>query len=683
MKPATIDFETRSACNLRQQGAWKYSLDPSTQILCLAYRLPDWPLADIEVWHPAFPAIPIAERIDSQLPALLQWIEDGHPLEAHNVWFEYCIWTNILVPRYGAPLPALTQWRCSAAKAATQALPRGLDDAVAALHLSDRKDATGHKVMLKMSKPRRSRKAEREQWASNGVKPPKYLWWETRGLFDQLVAYCQQDVRVEHALSETIPDISPQELRVFHLDLQTNALGFQLDATAVRTALDLIRRETNILNKELYILTDHQVKRATQRTQMLQWFQGQGLDLDNTQKETLDNLLAYVPKDMQDTPAIRGVQIVRTLGRSSTAKYQAMKNWMTRDGRVRGGLLYHGATTGRWAGKGVQPHNFPKGSQKVDMEALWTTLKGRLRKTITQDYRGVMEALSNGLRGAITATKGSQLYVADYASIEARVLLWLVDDQNALKMFQDGRDIYCEMATDIYHRHITKKDTLERSMGKIAILGLGYQMGASRFRDTCATFHIEITDDFAEQVVQAYRLRFIKVKECWQNQEAAAIDAVEQYDIARGEPVAYGNDLVSWVYEPPFLYCNLPSGRRLAYPYPEIHQKITPWGEERSSLTFMGVDGYSHKWRRQTTYGGMLVENIVQAIARDILAEAMLRLQETQYQMVLTVHDELIAEAPLTYGSVSHFEQIVSECPPWAEGCPIVAEGWRGFRYHK
>ena len=669
---ATIDFETRSACNLKTHGPWRYSIDPTTQIMCLVWRLPHWAEGRTALWHPAICGLP--EHVDlNDIDDLVNWIMNGGLIEAHNVWFEYCIWNNILVPQHGFISIPTVAWRCSAAKAGTHALPRDLSGAAAALGLSQQKDLEGHKLMMKMSKPRKSVKKERTQATITGMTLPKLLWHETNGLFARLTDYCRQDVLTEDALSAALPDLTTKETKIFLLDLFINQKGFQLDKSSVSMALRLIHRETVLLNQELTLLTERKVRKATQRMKMLEWFRSEGLCIEDTQKGTIDELLS----SGFDLPgkSRRGLAILRALGRSSTAKYQAMKDWMAKDGRVRGGLLYHGATTGRWSGKGVQPHNFPKGSVK-DQEALWALLKHGDRETIQQEYKGVMEALSNGLRGAITASPNHMLYVADYAAIEARVVLWLAQDEKALDIFRQGRDIYCEMAKDIYGRPITKDDKEERALGKIAVLGLGYQMGAAKFQATCAAFNIQIEEMFAKTVVDAYRTKFRKVKELWYDQEAADLECVESR-----KPLLCGH--VIWEYRKPVLYCRLPSGRSLAYPFPKVEVRETSWGAQKPTLTFMGIDAYSRKWKRQHTYGGMIVENITQAVARDVLAEAMLRLDSSEYTMVLTVHDELVAEAPDGAGSVQEYEHMVAKCPSWANGLPTAADAWSGFLYRK
>ena len=247
-----------------------------------------------------------------------------------------------------------------------------------------------------------------------------------------------------------------------------------------------------------------------------------------------------------------------------------------------------------------------------------------------------------------------------------------------LKLFHSGADIYCAMASDIYGYPCTKAHVDERALGKVAILGLGYQMGAEKFQATCLKMAgITIDEDLAKQVVDTYREKRWRVKQLWRTQEHAACNAVKT-----GQPMQGGH--VSWFMDDGFLRCVLPSGRWLSYPNPMVIQDYTPWGELRDILTYEGINAYTRQWCRQKSYGGMLVENITQAVSRDILAEAMLRCESSGiYLPVLSVHDEILAESPLGVGTVSAFEQLMAECPAWASGCPIRAEGWSGFRYRK
>src|ERR1035437_4211330 len=637
--------------------------------------MPSWPEGRVELWHPAFPHLNIPESDDSEaLYELLEWISDGGLVEAHNAWFERSLWVNIMAPHYGFPGIGPSQWRDSAAKAAAHALPRSLEDAIAALGLDVHKDMAGHKLMMKLSKPRKPRKKEREAGVTG------LLWWESLELFEQLWAYCIQDVLAEASLSAALPDLNAQESALYVLDQQINERGFQLDQEAVSTALHLIEQETVRLNGDLKILTNGQVAKATQRAQMLVWFEEcEGLRILQTKRASVAALLvADNTARHLSANAKRGLEILRLLGKSSTAKYEKMKDWMAPDGRIRGSLIYHGATTGRWTGAGVQPHNFVRG-HVADMDALWHTLKLEHGPAF-DSFSGVMDTLSQGLRGVIIASPGSQLYVADYSAIEARVVMWLAGQEDALDIFRRGEDIYLDMASTIYHRVCTKDDAKERQLGKATILGCGFQMGASRFVDAAAAYGITIDEDFSKGVVDAYRAKYPKVKTLWYDMEQAAVDALHRDN--EGIPVECGK--VEWLLDGRFLYCILPSGRRLAYPNPQLTPRKTPWGETRMQLSYMGVDAHTRQWKRAVTYGGMLVENVTQACARDVLAEALTRLEATgRYRRVLSIHDECIAEAKQDRGNLKEFTNVITEGPPWAVGLPIAADSWTGTRYKK
>ncbi len=344
-------------------------------MLCLAFRLPYWAKGRVELWSPTLLNGEMPESGAAHLVELFQWILDGGLVEAHNAFFERGLWRNIMVPRYGWPAVDSGSWRCSAAKCAAHALPRGLDDAASALGLSHRKDAQGAKVMMKMNKPRKPRKSEGDV---QGL-----LYHESKELFDTLFAYCRQDVLVEEAVSGAVPDLSEAETEMYLLDQTINERGFLLDMGAVETALVLIAAETTRLNGELKVLTGGSPDKATQRQKMLDWFWNQWVIIEDTQKGSVDEALGRT--DL--APGVRrGLELLQALSRSSTSKYEAMRNWAAGDGRVRGGLLYHGASTGRWSGAGVQPHNFPRGSVK-DIEGAWRVLKTQDRAAI-EEFKG-------------------------------------------------------------------------------------------------------------------------------------------------------------------------------------------------------------------------------------------------------------------------------------------------------
>jgi len=345
----------------------------------MAFRLPQWKKGRTALWHPDFPHLGMKETGIDELVELFNWIIGGGLVEAHNAMFERALWSNVCLPRLGWPCISAGQWRCSAAKAAAHALPRGLDDCAAALNLKERKDAVGSKVMMKCNKPRKPRKAELAAWQQeHGETPMPLLWHESQELFDTLFAYCRQDVVAECAVSEAVPDLSASEQELYCLDQTINERGFLLDMEAVGVALELIGSETARLNGELKALTGGNPEKATQRKKMHDWFLNQWVVIEDTKAGTIDEAL----KRDDLTPRVRrGLELLQALSRSSTAKFEAMRNWACADGRVRGSMLFHGASTGRWSGAGVQPHNFPRGTVK-DVEGAWAILKGRDRKGI-------------------------------------------------------------------------------------------------------------------------------------------------------------------------------------------------------------------------------------------------------------------------------------------------------------
>ncbi len=656
-----LDFETRSTVNLKKQGMHRYAEDPSTEVLCLAYAFDDGP---VQLWHRGHPGI---EESDSP-EELLSLVGDRHTvLEAHNAGFERCIWAN-WGQRTGWPQIADHQWRCTAAKAASHNLPRSLEGVSYALDLAVKKDDDGHRLMLKLSKPRKATIND------------KSLWHEKPTELASLWTYCKNDVEVERLLSYRLKDLPLTELEIFRADMRINSHGIACDLVMVTKALSIIREVVQDLNNELCLVTNGHVRSAAQREKMLTWLQTNGVKIADTQGTTIDLAIEMILGGGIKTAspeALRVLEICRSVNRTSTAKYEAMRLHSCKDGRIRGTMLYHGAGTGRWAGRGVQPHNFPCGNIKDMEDACKDVLIGD-RKWLAALYGDTMEFLSWTLRGALVSGLGKDLLVADYSAIEARVTLWHAMDEAGLDVFRRGEDIYKFTAADVYNVLYEKVTKIQRQMGKQAVLGLGFGMGNQKFKTTCAKYGIEISDEFAELVVKSYRSKYHRVQKFWYDCQDAAILAVQnpgkRYRVNR---IAYG-------CQDNFLFCQLPSGRKLAYYDPRVEMRKAPWGQMIESLTFMGTDSLTKKWVRQTTYGGKLVENIVQATARDIMAEAILRTENTgEYPIILSVHDELIAEVNEEQGSIKEFESILTASPTWAGSLPIAAEGWRGKRYKK
>lgn len=607
---------------------------------------------------------------ENDLEDLIPFIGDKSIIfKAHNAGFERAIWREIMHKRFGYPNIPLSQWDCTAAKAAAYSLPRDLGGVGKALKLTKRKDEDGKRVMMKMARPRKPSKKD------------KSYWHYTADDFETLLKYCEDDVLSESAVDNDLKSLDQTERLVWMADQKINDRGVKLDIEAIKAACKLIEKYQDQLNAELAEITDGFVTTLNQTAKITDWLAlHAGVQLPDLTADTVKETLERLDPTSDE---YRVLEIRKEGSKSSVKKYPAMLRCVSNDGRVHELHLYWGANTGRWAGRYVQTQNLPRGKltdkegepEGSAMEKAVLAIKDNNIDAL-RALGAPMDVLSSAIRGMLIADDGKDFIVADYAAIEARVLLWIAGDERALDIFRKGEDIYLDMAQDIYGRKLTKENKDERQMGKQAILGLGYQMGWQKFMDTCAKYGIMIEEDFAKTVVEVYRKKYAKNKMLWYGLEDAAVQAIET-----GQRVSYGK--VSFQCDKKFLYAILPSGRRIAYREPWLEPSETPWGQVKQKIWHMGVND-KKQWVKMTTYGGKLTENVVQGIARDLLANAILNCERgAKYPIVFHVHDEIISEVPEGYGSVDEFEKLISTLPVWAKGLPLVAEGWRGKRYRK
>ncbi len=721
MQPqVSLDFETRSAAELKRTGTFRYAEDASTDVLCLAFAFDEE--EDVLLWHPAFPSAGIAEEGVEHLERLARYVRDGALMWAWNAMFERCVWEMVLRRRVpGMPPVPPGSWRCSAALAATYALPRKLEECSPALGLPVRKDASGKRLLAKLSKPRKPSK-----------KDPRAGWNEDAADLTGLFSYCRQDVRTERAIKGQLRDWPAPELAMWQLDQTINLRGIQLDREMAHAALRLAKEARAVADDRIRRLTLGSVPGCTKRADLMTWLeQDRGVVLPNLQKQTLERLLGSDEEEEEDAapdfsaderpvedakveakielpPDVREVlRLWLSTNRSSTKKYLAMLERVCLDGRIRDTLRYHGASTGRWAGQGIQVHNFPRGSlgklgkktsKAAVVDAACRDVRERSRGDVEMIWGDVMDVLATTARSALVAAPGHDLVVADFAAIEARGTFWAAGDEPALEVMRksdrgEGPDIYRVQAGEIYALDPTTigKDSDQRQLGKKAVLGLGYQMGGPKFQFTCTQDRIDIPLAFACRVVKVYRESHLEVVALWKELEALAIEAVRRGPDA--PPLWDSRHITAWAVRGRFLHCRLPSGRLLSYYRPWVTIEPFVWtdpetGEKknmgmRDKLNFWGIDTYTKKWSPQKTYGGKLTENVVQALSRDLMAAAMPRCEDAGYPVILTVHDEVVSEVPRGFGSVKEFEGLVATTPAWADGLPVVAEGWRGPRYRK
>lgn len=661
-----LDYETYSEADLKAVGAFEYSMHPSTEVLCLAYRIgtkETLKTAQTHTWSPKKPS--------NTIVALLSSFENKDViLVAHNAYFEQVITKNVLArhlhtQEYLAKIPS-DRWVCTASLAAALALPRHLEGAALALKLPVQKDMDGRRLILKWCKPRKPSKKN----ASTRHNDPEE--------FDRLVAYCKTDVDTEVELFLRVPHLTPTERQVWLLDQKINLRGFKVDRGLVERVLAMIVEENMSLEDEVWELTQGQIETTNQRQKLLEWFWENDCRILDLQRATVDAALQEPHNDYVH----RMLEIRSMVSKTSTAKYEAFEQRSRHDSRLRDVLLYHGASTGRWSGMGIQPQNFPRGNIKDTIAAAETLATGDLEWVRTL-YKDPMNVFSSCLRNVIIAPEGKTLDVADYASIETRVLFWVANHEEGMNAFREGRDLYKEVAARIYGTspERIKDGSFERFLGKSAVLGCGYGMGFKKFVATCLSQGQEISEELGKTAVNAYRETHSPVPKLWGKIGLAAITAVQN------PGKKYTINHTAWFMKGEFLFCELPSGRRLAYYGPQIVHEMV-FNERRPVLYHYGVNAVTRQWELQKTWGGTLVENVVQAIARDLMAEAMLRIEATKHwQIVLSVHDELIAErhdvnlpaAPTN----EQFCKLMAEVPSWAEGCPVAVAGWSGPRYKK
>jgi DNA polymerase len=695
MTTCHIDFETRSAVDLKKSGAHAYAEDESTAVWCVAYAFGDGP---VELWKMG----------ETCPPAIAEHVESGGIFVAHNSAFERQIWKYVLHERQGWPLPTIKQWRCTMAMAYAMALPGSLENAAAAMGLADGKDMSGHRVMMQLARPRK-------------VDPVSgaITWWDIPEKLETLYAYCKQDVVTERALEKRLVPLSDFEQRLWWLDQVINDRGVHVDVALCEAATKVVKHVTEKLNAEMREVTDREVSACTNTNQIATWLRSRGLeDTESIAKDIVVELLAR--DDLADDVR-RVLELRQEAAKASVAKINALMNGRSTDGRARGLLQYSAASTRRWGGRRFQPQNIKRPELDDIDEAIEAVMTGNA-DIVDMLFGPPLSVVGDCLRGMVAAPKGRKIIAADFANIEGRVAAWLAGEQWKLDAFRaydagNGPDLYKVAYGRSFGVPTDSVDKSQRQVGKVQELALGYQGGVMAFSSMAKIYGVKIGESYtqlcssadpvvydkaheawasrgrgsgvsqhswiaAEMVKLAWRDAHPRVVRTWYDIEDAAVQSVR----SPGETVACGRlrfKTVGMVDGRPFLAMGLPGGGVLWYPYVEIEQTVTPWGQTKPLVTFRGVDTYTRKWGPTTTYGGKLFENAVQAVARDVLAAAMVRLEKANYPIVLTVHDECVSEVDDGFGSVDEYCEIMREVPDWLDGCPIAAEGWAGIRYRK
>lgn len=698
-----IDFETRSAVDLKVAGLPNYAAHETTDLWCAC-----WTLVDPE-WDTEWEGTWLRGDDPAELLAILR---QKPKLFAHNAGFEHALWRGQLAPRYGVPAPEdFDAWTCTAAMAAAMALPRDLARAARVMGLDVQKDAEGRRLMLQMCKPRK-------------VEP--LTWWDQPEKLERLADYCATDVRVEHGLARALRPLMESERRIWRLDHVINERGVQVDLDAVRHAQVIAKAEQARLAEEMALATHHAVRTVTHPQSIAAWLRQQGVDVESLNKGHIKDLLA----DPELTEPVKKVVRIRDEARrSSVAKLDAFEARTSADGRLRQHLLYHGASTGRWTGTGVQLQNLMRPWMKYpDIELAIRMLEGEHAGLLALMFgETALDVIANCMRSFIIAAPGHELVMADFSNIEGRVLAWLAGEDWKLDAFRSydagtGPDLYVLAVCKIMG--LTPEqvdDDFLRQIGKVVELSLGFGGGHGAFVNMAGNYGLKpsmiastIHDTTDAEVWERaewlweednrYNLpalewtalrvtidgwRAAHPALCrkpsedgdrggfWAQLESAAFDAV------RNPGRAFHAGKVTFLSFKTMLYLRLPSGRYLMYAEPSIREVDTPWGDKRLAVTFMGLHQVTKQWTRQNSYGGFWSQQVTQAAARDLMADAMARVEGRGWPVVLTVHDEVVSEVRSGAVSGEAYGEELCVLPAWALGLPVTAKGAVSPRYRK
>jgi DNA polymerase bacteriophage-type len=640
----SVDIETYSSVDLAKSGVYRYVQDQQFEILLFAYAINDGPVKIIDLANgEPFPSEVKSALLSNKIIKL-----------AYNANFE----RTCLSMYFNCDMPP-DQWRCTAVQALMLGLPGNLDGVGKVLNLDIQKDTTGKNLIRYFSVPCKPTK-------TNGNRV-RNLPHHERGKWDSFKAYCVKDVEVERAIRKKLEryKIPEFEQKLWQLDQHINDRGIHLDTDLVTNAIACNYRYQKQLFEEARQLTG--LENPNSIVQLKKWLEENGLEVKSLSKDEIPELI----RNANNQNVKRVLEMRMEMSKTSIKKYQAMERTLCKDGRVRGLLQFYGANrTGRWAGRLVQVQNLPR-NNLGDLDIARTLLKIGQFETLEFLFENVPEVLSQLVRTAFVPSRGSRFLVSDFSSIEARVIAWLAGEKWRLDVFKSHGKIYEASAAQMFNvpaESITKSNPL-RQKGKIAELALGYQGGKGALIQMGA-LQMGLNEEELPELVNTWRKANPNIVRFWYDIEKAAIKAVHE------KRVIYMQHNLVLFYESGFLFIQLPSGRKLAYVKPKLQRNER---FNKDELSYEGTE--SGKWSKITTYGGKLTENVVQAIARDCLAESLIRLDDRGYNIVMHVHDEVVLD--VKDGSLHKVEKIMGEPITWAKGLPLKAEGFETEYYRK
>ena len=638
------DIESYSDVDLIKCGVYAYADSPAFEILLFAYSFDGGETQIIDLAQ--------GEKLPAEVEDAI--FDVSVTKTAYNANFE----RTCLSKYFGRYIPP-ESWHCSAVQAAMLALPRSLEDVGRVLGLDEQKMKEGKELIRYFCVP---------------CKPTKVNGGRTRNLpchapekWELFKTYCKRDVDVEKSIRRKLHNfpIPESEMELYRLDQRINDRGVLVDMELVRNAVSCERLHKEVVTKRAYELTG--LENPNSVAQLKGWLGDKGMEAESLSKKAVADMIAETDGEVAELLRLRLM-----LAKTSVKKYEAIERSACSDGRVHGMLMFYGANrSGRWSGKNVQLHNLPK-NYLPDLELARDLVKQGRFEDIELLYDSTPNVLSELIRTAFIPKPGCRFVVADFSAIEARVMGWLSGEEWVLDVFRGDGKLYEMTASRMFGIPMAEigKGSPERAKGKVASLSCQYG-GSTNGLISMGALDMGLTEDELPPLVAAWRKANPHMVQFWWDVDAAAIKAVREKQKTKVGKIIFE-------YKSGILFITLPSGRKLSYVKPRM--AVNKFG--RDGLTYEGISE-NKKWSRIETYGPKLVENIVQGTARDLLAEAMLRVEEKGYPIVMHCHDEIIAEVPEGIGSVDEMCEIMAIQPTWAEGLPLRADGYSCSFYQK
>ena len=642
------DFETYSKVDIATCGSYRYIDDDSFEPLLLAVAFDDE--------EPFMVDLACGEDVPECVWAA---VFDPEIIKtAWNAQFERTIFGKMA----GETLSP-DSWKCTMVWSAALSLPLALKTAAQVLKTGEQKDSAGEALIRYFSIP---------------CKPTKANGGRTRNLpehnpesWRKFKEYCLQDVRTERDIRKRLEcfPLIDHEWDYYHLDQRVNDRGVKIDLPLVEQAITCDLMQSEIMTKKAYELTG--LENPNSVSQLKSWLEERGIPIESLGKKDVAALIEDLDKHSTDAEALEMMKLRLQMAKSSVKKYQAAQRYVCRDGRAHGLFQFSGANrTQRWAGRGIQLQNLPQNHIETLEEARELIRMGCF-DMVESIYGNTPDILSQLIRTMLIPKDGCEFVIADFSAIEARVLAWLAGEDWVLQAFRDGKDLYCATASQMFGVPVVKHGVNGdlRQKGKIATLACGYS-GSTGALISMGALSMGLKEDELPEIIDSWRTANPHIVQFWWDVEKTAVETVKDHQERQVR-------MIRFQFYANTLWLVLPSGRKLAY----IKPKLQPNRFGRMAITYEGL-GQNNRWCRGETYSGKLVENITQATARDLLAEAMWRLEQAEFDIVAHVHDEVILEVPRGSITVDEVCGIMNQNPSWADGLPLASAGYIGEKFY-